>query len=189
MVGRQLKYFFELISLDQDFMKDFHCAIHFEIEKKKFEYIIIHLPYIHFKRRYVRCQVPINFPTREGKMRLHLEWKWPYLFILYPLCSGVTWSMGLKVFDPDRIVTKNKCHEEKKLDVQRLANALLGMAPPLAPFLSLCCYSSVSANSQCIFRAVLICLWFLCTYHMLITVQELWGTKILLRAQIQIQCL
>ena len=34
MVGRQLKYFFELISLDQDFMKDFHCSIHFEIEKK-----------------------------------------------------------------------------------------------------------------------------------------------------------
>jgi len=35
MVGRQLKYFFELISLDQDFMKDFHCAIHLETEKKK----------------------------------------------------------------------------------------------------------------------------------------------------------
>lgn len=111
---------------------------------------------------------------------------------LYPLSSlqwRVTWSMVLKVFNPDRIVTKNKCHEEKKLDVQRLANTLLGMAPPLAPFLSFCCYSSVSANSQCIFRAILISLWFLCTYHMLITVQELWGTKILLRAQIQVQCL
>ena len=35
MVGRQIKYFFELISLDQDFMKDFHSAIHFETEKKK----------------------------------------------------------------------------------------------------------------------------------------------------------
>ena len=75
MVGRQIKYFFELISLDQDFMKDFHSAIHFETEKKKIECIIIHLPYIHFKRRQVRCQVPINLPTREGKMRLHLEWK------------------------------------------------------------------------------------------------------------------
>ena len=35
MVGRQIKYFFELISLDQDFLKDFHSAIHFETEKKK----------------------------------------------------------------------------------------------------------------------------------------------------------
>ena len=46
MVGRQIKYFFELISLDQDFMKDFHSAIHFETEKKK-NRVHYHPPSLH----------------------------------------------------------------------------------------------------------------------------------------------
>lgn len=116
-----------------------------------------------FKRRHDRWKAPINLWTVEGKMTLHSEWKWSYLF-KHPYSGephgAWVWNYLIQT---EEIQRAGVMKEEIMVDGQRLTSAKRGISFCLQnrghPPHPLCCCSTILAKGQCIAGVILISLF------------------------------